>query len=80
MTVLPETKQEVKRSLEDYGKEAVDKTPKCKWCGKKLSPVVQHYPHEGGWPVEGMEGLQWLFIRCTGCDYDHSLWKLGVAR
>jgi len=54
----------------------------CKWCGYRgLSKLpVDMYPHENGWTVAGELERQWLSVRCPKCDYDWSLWKLGVPR
>lgn len=52
----------------------------CRWCGAKLPEEVRYYEHPDGWRVEGFSALLWLFLRCVNCDYDWSLWKLGVPR
>ena len=50
-------------------------------CGASLKGQPIHcYPHDGGWKVEGMKGLQWLYKVCPECDYQWALWKLGVPR
>jgi len=55
--------------------------PICRWCDYDLShePILG-YDHSDGWKVEGIEKLQWLWITCPCCGYQHSLWKLGVLR
>ena len=65
-------------TLEEY--RAMCKRDTCKWCGALLPYPVEHYPHAGGWLVQGMDELQWLYLHCDRCGYDHSLWKLGVPR
>ena len=55
----------------------------CMGCGAELDTSagnIQLYPHSGGWNVEGIEGKQWLYVRCHKCKYDWALWKLGVSR
>ena len=64
-----------------FGTKALSHTSWCRWCGASLTgSVVEGYQHEGGWKVPGLDGTWWLFIHCAGCDYDWSLWKLGVPR
>jgi hypothetical protein len=41
---------------------------------------IRGYPHDGGWKVNGLTGLWWLYIHCPDCGYDWALWKLGVSR
>ena len=64
--------------LSDYEKLIDGKV--CRWCLAPLPAVVQSYPHDGGRPVEGMDGLQWLSVHCDRCEYDWALWKLGIPR
>lgn len=52
----------------------------CRWCSTKLPSVIQMYPHSDGWTIEGMSERQWLYVHCVKCEYDWSLWKLGVPR
>jgi hypothetical protein len=52
----------------------------CRFCGTGLPDTVLHYPHPGGWPVRGLDGLQWLYLQCVKCEYCWALWKLGVPR
>lgn len=42
--------------------------------------TIWGYPHTEGWEIEESEELQWLYISCPVCGYDHALWKLGVSR
>lgn len=47
-------------------------------CGQALKGEnLRMYPHEAGTLVEGY-GRQWLYIHCPKCQYDWSLWKLGI--
>ena len=41
---------------------------------------IEHYDHSDGWPLEGHEELQWLYVECPQCKYQWSLRKLGVPR
>jgi len=67
------------RTLRQYA-EAIE-TTKCRLCGRSLlRRPVDHYDHPEGWPVHGFNKLQWLSIKCPKCDYDWSLWKLGLPR
>ena len=50
---------------------------KCPRCNVKLG-YVEHYPHSGGWRVDGLEPRQWLYKNCPKCGYDWALWKIGV--
>jgi hypothetical protein len=52
---------------------------KCPNCQERLGPQIDRYDHDGGWLVAGFERRQWLSIKCSGCHYEWSLWKLGVA-
>lgn len=60
----------------------------CKDCLMKASfrmvPLenepIEHYDHSDGWPLEGHEELQWLYVECPQCKYQWSLRKLGVPR
>jgi hypothetical protein len=65
-------------TLDDYRKQCT--TERCKWCGCGLPDTVSHYPHPGGWAVDGFEEPQWLYVHCVRCEYDHALWKLGVPK
>jgi len=56
------------------------KVDTCRWCKAKLPQRVDMYDHEDGWPVEGIGKTQWLSVKCLGCNYEWSLWKLGVPR
>jgi hypothetical protein len=69
-----------KKSLKQYRYEITVKT--CRWCdtGGLDAEDIQHYDHEGGWPVMGFTENQWLYIICPGCEYEWALWKLGVVR
>jgi hypothetical protein len=51
----------------------------CVGCGFDLhgEPVL-HYGHDAGFPVEGFQETQWLFIVCSVCGYQNSLLGLGV--
>jgi len=51
----------------------------CPRCKTQLDHV-EYYPHEGGWNVEGYDTRLWLSKHCSKCDYDWSLWKIGVPR
>lgn len=51
----------------------------CKDCGGQLGPI-EHYPHDGGWTVEGLDGKRWLYRHCDKCGYDWSISRLGVPR
>jgi hypothetical protein len=52
---------------------------KCTGCERNLQgePIL-HYNHDEGFPVEGFERNQWLFITCPVCAYQNSLIKMGV--
>jgi hypothetical protein len=65
-------------TLDDYRGQV--RRELCRWDNVPLPETVLYYPHPGGWPVRGMQGLQWLFLRCPKCDYDWALSKLGVPR
>jgi len=56
---------------------------KCVCCGHKIIPhdldvTVDMYDHDGGWTVCDSLKKQWLSIHCDKCNYDNSLWKLGI--
>jgi len=74
------TGEMLKPSLSDYQDTVKHLTNwKCPNCGGRLGPKLDRYDHDGGWLVEGFERRQWLSIKCAGCHYDWSLWKLGVV-
>ena len=50
----------------------------CRWCNASLPLELRYYRHPNGWLVKGMKGRQWLYVKCARCNYDFSLWKLGV--
>jgi hypothetical protein len=63
----------------------------CKWCASRSAGrpakevslehlTIEHYEHDGGWPVKGYQQRRWLYVTCPKCDYQWSLWKLGVPR
>jgi len=79
------------RALEDY--QHYDQNSKaqayadlikdfaCRTCSFDLrNEPILHYNHSSGWPVEGYNEKQWLFITCPKCGYQNALWKLGVSR
>src|SRR5437899_167653 len=61
------------RRLEDY-QGLVVRVP-CRWCNGNLGSL-EHYDHDGGWPVVGYSTPQWLFATCVECKYQWALWKL----
>ena len=66
-------------TLEEYGQKTDGKA--CRSCGTHfINLAVEHYDHPGGWEVDGFDVAQWLYITCPDCDYQNSLWKLGVPR
>lgn len=67
-------------NLEDYAKLIEGKT--CRWHKNPvaLPRKVEMYPHANGWEVDGYDEKQWLYVTCDDCDYQWSLWKLGVDR
>ncbi len=70
-----------RKSLKDYAEMVEGK--KCKWCGKVFivdESDIDYYDHDGGWSVKGFDKKQWLSVYCEKCEYDWSLWKLGVER
>jgi len=73
------SRAEPKPSLEDYRKQIKDDKCSCGYVG--LSKLrIEHYDHDGGWPVEGFEEKQWLYVTCPKCGYQWALWKLGIPR
>jgi hypothetical protein len=65
-------------TLADYKTLVLGKT--CRWCSASLTELpIQHYTHEGGHEVESFEMPQWLYVTCPKCDYQWSLWKLGIT-
>jgi hypothetical protein len=65
------------KTLREY--ELLVKDRPCVGCGSPLPAHVDLYPHSGGWLVSGYSERQWLSVRCPNCEYDTSLWKLGIA-
>jgi hypothetical protein len=51
----------------------------CNGCEHYLQdePIL-HYGHDAGFPVEGFQQKQWLFITCSVCGYQNTLLALGV--
>ena len=70
--------ENAKPTLSDYRK--LVKKELCRWDNTQLPMTVLSYDHQDGYEVEGFEKKQWLYLRCVKCDYDWSLWKLGVPR
>jgi len=70
-----------KPTLEDYRKQITrdECDGGCGFKGLKGLPI-EHYDHDGGWPVEGFKEKQWLYVTCPKCGYQWALWKLGVPR
>jgi hypothetical protein len=68
-----------KPSLEDYRKQITRDECGCGRKGLKSLPI-EHYNHDGGWPIEGFKEKQWLYVTCPKCGYQWALWKLGVPR
>lgn len=66
--------------LEEYVEQITREKCTCGHPIPKSVHAISMYPHEGGWPVEGMDKKQWLYIHCQKCGYEWALWKLGVPR
>lgn len=79
--------------LEDYAKLAEGK--RCVSCGRTIPAirqirpvsetpprgwVLEYYPHDGGWDVDGFPHKLWLYIVCPKCHYQSALWKIGIPR
>jgi len=72
--------------LDDYEDMVKDKD--CKFCrreypSRKISLdglKVEHYDHDGGWPVRGFAKKQWLYVVCPGCGHQHSFNHLGISK
>ena len=66
-------------TLAEYSQKITE--TKCRGCDTPL-PInhIKSYPHSDGWQVDGFREKQWLYVHCNKCDYDWSLWKLGVPR
>lgn len=64
----------------DYEKLLEGKT--CRWHEKPvtLPTEIKTYDHEDGYTVEGFKRKQWLYVTCSDCGYDWSIWKLGIDR
>ena len=41
-------------------------------CGGKVTSV-EMYDHDGGYPVEGKDKLQWVYCHCLKCGIDTKL-------
>jgi hypothetical protein len=52
-------------STQFYNKLAITN---CKICQTKLPDRIEHYEHDGGVEVPGMDKKQWLFITCPRCE------------
>jgi len=66
------------KTLEEYEKLLKGKT--CKWCNTPLPTKIEHYPHDGGWWVQGHFTRLWLYVTCPKCGYQWALWKLGIPK
>lgn len=79
--------EEEMESIETCSKLLENAKLKCVCCGGDLVQslhgsyvVVNMYDHEYGWKVSKHMERQWLSIHCDVCNYDNSIWKLGVER
>ena len=63
--------------MSDYQAQIVGKV--CPACKRPVPSTIKFYDHAGGYDVEGFSGRQWLYVECHGCQFQISLWKLGVA-
>ena len=69
--------------LRQYAQLAIDRGAVCSMCGTTLTKDgLGHYPHPGGWPVDGMAEPQWLYLKCprTRCGYSTSFKKLHIDK
>ena len=80
--------EEEMESIESCSKLLENADLHCVSCGADLADslpkvgsyvVVDMYDHDG-WAVSKKLKKQWLSIHCEKCNYDNSLWKLGVPR
>lgn len=79
MRITITDRTEAQKSIEKI-RESMDHIEKkeCR-CGEPLNPVnIEYYDHEGGYNLPGFGKPQWLMHHCKKCNYDYSLWKLGV--
>ena len=77
-------------TIQDYQRQLSGKD--CKWCRREnydngtteIVPLdnepIEHYEHDGGYPVEGYKTNRWLYVVCPKCNYQWSLWKLGISK
>lgn len=73
------------KTLIEYQSDLKDKD--CQWCRKTHSKesvlfkglLVEYYPHDGGYQIEGVQGRQWLYVTCPKCQYQWSFKKLGIS-
>ena len=60
-----ETEENNKPELSEYYQYF--QNVKC-WCGEDLShEPLEHYKHEGGYPVKNYKHDQWIFVECPKC-------------
>lgn len=83
--------EQQKPTVQDYLKQIENLD--CKWCRGRdheetglllivplKGQLLEHYDHDGGWPLAGHKELQWLYVTCPNCNYQWSLAKLGIPR
>jgi len=63
--------------LEDLAAKINEKQPTC-ICGATLhASDIRHYgPQEGGIYLEGYTEPRWVYVTCSQCGYDMTIWKI----
>ena len=70
---------ELEKSILFFNKLKITKCKICNTLFSKNDPIF-HYEHSSGWIVPGYEKKQWLYIVCSQCGEEITLWKLGVGK
>jgi hypothetical protein len=63
-------------TLEDYAQFIAGKP--CALCRTPLPQQVGHHDSFKGYPVQGFEKLQRLYVQCPKCRKVWPLWEFGV--
>ena len=51
----------------------------CRTCGEPLeNGELQSYDHDGGYDLKGFGQPQWVYLECSKCRYQLSIWKLRI--
>jgi len=63
-------------NLAEIGATLDKARPECDCSNSLVGATIHIYNHDGGLQVDGYSEKQWVYLHCSKCGYDWSIWKL----